>query len=149
MLALLPFAFWSLLPASFAASSAPQTAPANPYVGLWEHRTDSTVFRVQLDEGNFRFSGSETHVVLLGRYSFSRRGVVVEETFSAPESGLPLGAMDPGYETGMTVGFQDQRRHNHISVHLQPKAGTRNVLLWKRKSFQETIFINNFRPQQF
>ncbi|KAA9339436.1 hypothetical protein F0P96_02105 [Hymenobacter busanensis] len=139
-----------VLPFFGPAAARPAPAP-NPYVGMWEYRTDSTLFRVQLREKrNFQMPNQKVSDVVLGSYSFSRNGRVVEETFSEKSRYVaPFGMLKPGYETRLSVVFQDQLGLNHARVSLQFKPGQPDVLVWTREYALETVRINDNRPARF
>ncbi|MCC3159368.1 hypothetical protein LJ737_19150 [Hymenobacter sp. 15J16-1T3B] len=147
MLAVLTLAWAGLLP--FAAASPAQTP--NPYVGAWEYRTDSTVFRIQLREvHNYLLPDGKPspYPVLLGCYRFSRRGVVVDETCSRPRQGsFPFGFVQATSE--QHVIFQDQAGNNHLKAALRPDPGNRNVLIWTRLEQLETGRLNASQPPRF
>lgn len=147
MLSALPFAWAALLP--FPAAAPAQTP--NPYVGAWEYRTDSTAFRIQLREvSNYVLPDGKRspYPVMLGCYSFSRRGAVVEETCSRPrQAGAPFGFVQPGSERHFV--FQDLAGSNHVRVAMRPQPGNPNVLVWTRLEQLETISINDNRAGRF
>ncbi|GAA4388322.1 DUF6705 family protein [Hymenobacter koreensis] len=134
-----PLLLGLILPLYPFVDSGPAPAPTNPYVGVWEFRTDSTLFRVQLREKRkFEMPDKRVTDVVMGSYSFSRKGQVVEETFSDKNRYLaPFGMLKPGYETRLSMVFQDQLGQNHCRLVLQPKPEQPDVLVWTREYFLE------------
>ena len=123
-----PLLTWAALPFAFPA---PAQTP-DPYVGAWEYRTDSTVFRVQLREVQDYLLPTgklSPYPVLLGCYRFTRRGRVVDETCARPrQASFPFGFVQPGGEQHLV--FQDRAGRNHAKIALRPEAGNPNLLRW-------------------
>ncbi|RTQ52209.1 hypothetical protein EJV47_04055 [Hymenobacter gummosus] len=146
MLLLFPLSWAALLPFGPAPAQTP-----NPYVGAWEYRTDSTVFRIQLREvRNYLLPDGKPspYPVMLGCYRFTRRGRVVDETCARPrQGGSPFGFVRPSSE--QHVIFQDQAGYNHVKAALRPDASNGNLLRWTQLEQLETVRINDNRPRRF
>lgn len=121
-----PLLTWAALPFCLPAQTP------NPYVGAWEYRTDSTVFRVQLREVSSYLlpdGKPSPYPVLLGCYRFTRGGRVVDETCARPrQASFPFGFVRPGSEQRLV--FQDRAGRNHAKIALRPDPANPNSLRW-------------------
>ncbi|WP_400194028.1 DUF6705 family protein [Hymenobacter sp. B81] len=76
------FLFSLLLAACSFAQSAP-SQPSEAFLGTWEWRSGADVFRIRLSRDlAFPMPRNEVMHAIVGRHSYTRNGVLVEESFS-------------------------------------------------------------------
>ncbi|TGE14384.1 hypothetical protein E5J99_16175 [Hymenobacter elongatus] len=133
-----------------AAKAAPgggnQVLPlASSFLGTWEWHSGTDVFRIVLTRDNaYPAPNGKLYSVILGRHSYAKNGVVIEETFtkspSVPKEWSLLTI--PREEWRLVMGFMDQTKQKSGSAELIINPNTPNQLSFSLKETMGTVSLN-------
>ena len=104
---------------------------AEAFLGTWEWRSGTEVFRLTLTrELNFPIPGGRTMHALIGRHSYTRNGVVVEESYTRtpndPTGRAFLGV--PNDEWNPDMGYIDRTKNKNGRVNVVIDPANRNQM---------------------
>jgi hypothetical protein len=130
----------------------PAQAPSNESIlGAWEWHSGSDSFRVVLQrEPNFHLPDGTTQIAILGRHSYKKSGILIEQSLTmAGQDGNPgftlLGV--PSTDNPFSMSFFNITTGRRGEATMEVLSGT-NQLRWHFKP-KETITINKPLPASF
>ncbi|TGE14385.1 DUF6705 family protein [Hymenobacter elongatus] len=140
----------SLAQRNSAAKAAPggggQALPlASAFLGTWEWHSGTDVFRLVLTrDTSYPFPNGVLYSVILGRHSYVKNGVVIEETFTkSPNTPQAWSLLTiPREEWRLFMGFMDQKKDKRGKAEIIIDPATPNQMSFSLKEPTGTVSLN-------